>query len=104
MRGNPSGNFVPECEPRKGSIGGFTELDAASNREDSAGSSDTGSLVLDSTCYTKVNRIVQEGNKKSYEVRRALAEIRNPDKAGATILELLLEHGRGIANASLTAT
>ena len=47
MRGNPSGNFVPECEPRKGVSWRLTEFDAKSPREDSAESSDTGSLVLD---------------------------------------------------------
>lgn len=47
MRGNPSGNFVPECEPRKGVSWRLTELDAKSHREDSAGSSDMCSLVLD---------------------------------------------------------
>ena len=64
MRGNPSGNFVPECEPRKGVSWRLTELDAQSRREDSAGSSDTQSLVLGSICYTKVKGIVQGGNKK----------------------------------------
>jgi len=41
-------------------------LDAQSYREDSAGSPDTQSLVLDSICYTKRFGIVQGGNKKSY--------------------------------------
>jgi hypothetical protein len=67
MRGNPSGNFVPECEPRKGVSWRLSELDATSSREDSADSSDTYSLVLDSICYTKVNGIVQGGNQKSYD-------------------------------------
>ena len=66
MRGNPSGNFVPECEPRKGVSWRLTEFDAASAREDSAESSDTGSLVLDSICYTKARGIAQGENKKSY--------------------------------------
>ena len=47
MRGNPSGNFVPECEPMNGVKWRLTEFDAGSYREDSAGSSDTCSLVLD---------------------------------------------------------
>src|ERR1700730_15806318 len=73
MRGNPSGNFVPECEPRKGVSWRLTQLDAKSYREDSAGSPDTQSLVLDSICYTKRFRIVQGGNKKSYRrVRDAI--------------------------------
>jgi hypothetical protein len=65
MRGNPSGNFVPECEPRTGVSWRLTEFDAKNYREDSAGSLDTCSLVLDSICYTKVNGIVQGGNQKS---------------------------------------
>ncbi len=65
MRGNPSGNFVPECEPRKGVNWRLTELDAKSSREDSAGSSDTQSLVLDSIFYTRRTRGVQEENQKS---------------------------------------
>ena len=64
MRGNPSGNFVPECEPRKGASWRLTEFDAASDREDSAESSDTCSLVLDSICYTKVKEMVQGGEQK----------------------------------------
>jgi hypothetical protein len=64
MRGNPSGNFVPECEPRKGVSWRLTELDAKSDRGDSAGSSDTSSLVLGSILYTKVNGIAQGGIKK----------------------------------------
>lgn len=35
------GTLSPNANPGKGSIGGFTELDAESHREDSAGSSDT---------------------------------------------------------------
>jgi len=66
MRGNPSGNFVPECEPRKGVSWRLTELDAKSNREDSAGSSDTPSLVLGSIFYTKPPGFTQGGNQKSY--------------------------------------
>jgi hypothetical protein len=45
--GNPSGNFVPECEPRKGVNWRLTVLDARQIREDSADHSDTYSLVLD---------------------------------------------------------
>jgi hypothetical protein len=71
MRGNPSGNFVPECEPRTGVSWRLSELDATSSREDSADSSDTYSLVLDSICYTKVNGIVQGENQKSYGRRTA---------------------------------
>jgi hypothetical protein len=66
MRGNPSGNFVPECEPRKGVSWRLTELDAQSDRDDSADSSDTQSLVLGSTCYTKPPGVTQGGNQKSY--------------------------------------
>jgi hypothetical protein len=43
-----------------------TEFDAKNCREDSAGSLDTCSLVLDSIFYTKVFWIVQGGNQKSY--------------------------------------
>ena len=64
IRGNPSGNFVPECEPQTGASWRLSELDAKSSREDSAGSSDTSSLVLDSICYTKANGIAQGGIKK----------------------------------------
>ncbi len=66
MRGNPSGNFVPECEPRKGVSWRLTELDAKSDREDSAGSSDTPSLVLGSIFYTKPPGFAQGGNQQSY--------------------------------------
>ena len=44
----------------------LTEFDAESSREDSAGSLDTCSLVLDSICYTKPFDIVQAENQKSY--------------------------------------
>jgi hypothetical protein len=44
----------------------LTELDAKNCREDSAGSSDTCSLVLDSIFYTKPLGITQEENQKSY--------------------------------------
>jgi hypothetical protein len=44
----------------------LTEFDAESSREDSAGSLDTCSLVLDSILYTKPRHIVQEENQKSY--------------------------------------
>ncbi len=44
----------------------LTEFDAESSREDSTGSLDTCSLVLDSVFYTKPHRIVQEENQKSY--------------------------------------
>jgi hypothetical protein len=71
MRGNPSGNFVPECEPRTGVSWRLSELDATSSREDSADSSDTYSLVLDSIFYTKLFWIVQGGNQKSYGRRAA---------------------------------
>ena len=64
MRGNPSGNFVPECEPRKGVSWRLTELDAQSDRDDSADSSDTQSLVLGSTCYTKPPGVTQGGESK----------------------------------------
>ena len=47
MRGNPSGNLVPECEPRKGVNWRLSVLDAQRGREDSADDSDTYSLVLD---------------------------------------------------------
>ena len=47
MRGNPSGNLVPECEPRKGVKWRLSVVDAQSSREDSADNSDTYSLVLD---------------------------------------------------------
>jgi hypothetical protein len=47
MRGNPSGNLVPECEPRKGVNWRLSVLDAQESREDSADNSDTTSLVLD---------------------------------------------------------
>jgi len=51
-------------------------LDARSHREDSAGSPDTQSLVLDSICYTKRFRIAQGGNKKSYRrVRNAILDL-----------------------------
>ena len=39
--------LFPNANPELGLIGGFTEFDAASYREDSTGSSDTCSLVLD---------------------------------------------------------
>jgi hypothetical protein len=57
--------LFPNANPGKGLIGGFTELDAASSREDSAESSDTGSLFLDSICYTKVKGIAQGGNQEN---------------------------------------
>ena len=66
MRGNPSGNLVPECEPRKGASWRLTEFDAENPRVDSAGSLDTCSLVLDSIFYTKAFGIAQGGNKESY--------------------------------------
>src|ERR1019366_8176554 len=66
LRGNPSGNFVPECEPRKGVSWRLTELDAKSDRDDSAGSSDTQSLVLGSIFYTKPPGFAQGGGQKSY--------------------------------------
>ena len=66
MRGNPSGNFVPECEPRKGVSWRLTELDAKSDRDDSADSSDTQSLVLGSIFYTKPPGVKQGGNQESY--------------------------------------
>ena len=47
MRGNPSGNLVPECEPRKRVNWRLSVLDAQESREDSADDSDTYSLVLD---------------------------------------------------------
>jgi hypothetical protein len=65
IRGNPSGNFVPECEPRKGVSWRLTELDAKNCRDDSAGSSDTQSLVLDSIFYTKPQGFAQGANQKS---------------------------------------
>jgi hypothetical protein len=43
----------PNANPGKGSVGGFTEFDARSHREDSAGCSDTSSLVLDLTVIPK---------------------------------------------------
>ena len=41
-------------------------MDVKSHREDSAGSPDTQSLVLDSIFYTKPVGIAQEENQKSY--------------------------------------
>ena len=41
------GTLSPNANPGKGSIGGFTEFDAESHREDSPYSLDTSSLVLD---------------------------------------------------------
>ena len=73
MRGNPSGNLVPECEPRKGVSWRLTEFDAENPRVDSAGSPDTQSLVLDSICYTKPHQVAQEENQKSY--RRGSAAV-----------------------------
>jgi hypothetical protein len=59
------GTLSPNANPGKGSVWRLTELDAKSHREDSAGSPDTQSLVLDSICYTKPHRIPQGENKKS---------------------------------------
>ena len=39
--------LFPNANPGKGSVGGFTEFDANGHREDSPGSLDTSSLVLD---------------------------------------------------------
>ena len=41
-------------------------MDAKSHRDDSAGSSDTQSLVLDSIFYTKQKGFAQGENKESY--------------------------------------
>jgi hypothetical protein len=41
-------------------------LDAKSDRDDSAGSSDTSSLALGSIFYTKPPGVAQGGNQKSY--------------------------------------
>jgi hypothetical protein len=65
MRGNPSGNLVPECEPRKGVSWRLTELDARTSAT-IRGNADTGSLVLDSIFYTKPFGFAQGGNQKSY--------------------------------------
>jgi hypothetical protein len=64
MRGNPSGNSVPECEPRKGVSWRLTEFDATSHREDSAGSPDTCSLVLCRFVIPKRKRLRKGGIKK----------------------------------------
>jgi len=53
------GTLSPNANPGKGSIGGFTEFDAKSHCDDSAGGLDTHSLVLDSICYTKPPAITQ---------------------------------------------
>jgi hypothetical protein len=47
-------------------------LDAKTPREDSAGSSDTQSLVLGSIFYTKPQGIAQEENQKSHWKRRKI--------------------------------
>ena len=62
MRGNPSGNFVPECEPRK-----EVSLEAFSIGCPKQPRRFSEQLRHDFTCprlvcYTKVKRIVQGGN------------------------------------------
>src|ERR1700690_594539 len=69
MRGNPSGNIVPECEPRKGVSWRLTEFDAKSHREDSAGSSDTCSLVLCRFVIPKRKALRKGGIKKVNQQR-----------------------------------
>jgi len=64
MRGNPSGNLVPECEPRKGVNWRPSVLDAQSSREDSADNSDTYSLVLDLMFIPNANGLCKGGTKK----------------------------------------
>ena len=73
MRGNPSGNFVPECEPRKGVSWRLTELDAKSDRDDSADSSDTQSLVLGSIFIPNRPALSKGGIKKV--IRRAQLDV-----------------------------
>jgi len=62
MRGNPSGNFVPECEPRKGVNWRLTELDAQTSAT-IRGNSDNSSLVLGLILYTKAPGVAQGGIK-----------------------------------------
>jgi hypothetical protein len=66
MRGNPSGNLVPECEPQKGANWRLTILDAKLAAKIQQASLDTQSLVLDLNVYTKRQGIVQGENQKSY--------------------------------------
>lgn len=66
MRGNPSGNLVPECEPRKGVSWRLTKLDAKSCREDSAGKPRHTVTCPRSIFYTKLLDVAQEENQKRY--------------------------------------
>jgi len=63
MRGNPSGNIVPECEPRKGVNWRLSELYAQTSAT-IRGNSDTSSLVLGLILYTKVPGVAQVGIKR----------------------------------------
>jgi len=56
----------PRMRTPKGVSWRLTELDAKSARDDSAGSSDTQSLVLGSIFYTKPPGFAQGGDQKSY--------------------------------------
>lgn len=79
MRGNPSGNSVPECEPRKGANWRLTILDATSCRADAANSSDTQSLVLGSillyqnspgSCKRRIKKVTCSAQHESFGVFR----------------------------------
>jgi hypothetical protein len=70
MRGNPSGNLVPECEPQKGANWRLTKLNAKSCREDSAGKLRHTVTCPRSIVYTKLPGIAQGENKKSYRMSR----------------------------------
>jgi len=62
----PFRELCPRMRTPKGVSWRLTELDAQSRREDSAGSSDTQSLVLGSIFYTKPPGFAQGGDQKSY--------------------------------------
>ncbi len=66
MRGNPSGNSVPECEPRNRGHLRLSVLDVTNRRVDSAGSPRHSVTVLDLIGYTKTPGAMQAENQKSY--------------------------------------
>ena len=67
---NPSGNVVPECGPRKrGQFWRLRNRCRGPPRRFSRQSRDTQSLVLDSSCYSRVNGIAQGGNQKRHLIR-----------------------------------
>ncbi len=69
MRGNPSGNLVPECEPRKGVSWRLTKLDAKAAARIQQASLDTQSLVLGQSFIPNSSALRKRRIKKVTGVR-----------------------------------